>query len=355
MVAAQWIQPGDTVLHVGEFCAPWTTLIRARHPNLKVIEVSQEAGLDDVRGQLHIRHLIAGHPDLARLIEGMAQTLKHARVDHLHFQSGESLGPVMRQLEALGYRIFRVTLTGLQPFSAALPGKAGPLVAIQERLLPLVLRQQTTGLNLPALCAQHHVKVRGVIHVGAHEGRELAAYRKLGAERVLFIEANLAVFSRLAAAMANEKDVIAVNRAVCDRAGKIDMHLASFDQSSSLLTMHRHREVYPQIVPAGTVSVDAVTLDGLMAELGLAAPDFNFLAIDVQGAEALVLKGASETLAHIDAISVEVNFTDLYRGGAEIEDIESLLDERGFKRVSLISPYHPSWGDALYVHADRQS
>jgi hypothetical protein len=75
----------------------------------------------------------------------------------------------------------------------------------------------------------------------------------------------------------------------------------------------------------------------------------DFLSIDVQGAEALVLKGAMKTLRYIDAVSIEVNFTDLYEGCAQIEDIENMFRAVGFRRAALISAYHPSWADAVYI------
>ena len=49
-----------------------------------------------------------------------------------------------------------------------------------------------------------------------------------------------------------------------------------------------------------------------MVEQGLALTDFNILNIDVQGAEAMVLRGAPEVLAHVEAVNVEINFAELY-------------------------------------------
>jgi Methyltransferase FkbM domain len=110
-------------------------------------------------------------------------------------------------------------------------------------------------------------------------------------------------------------------------------------------------DAYPQIRPAGLIEVESVTLDALAANLGIPSSEFNLLHIDVQGAERLVLDGATETLPHMDAISVEVSFTDLYEGCAQIEDIEDKLRPLGFHRAALISAFHPSWGDAFYVRS----
>jgi hypothetical protein len=63
----------------------------------------------------------------------------------------------------------------------------------------------------------------------------------------------------------------------------------------------------------------------------------------------MVLKGATEVLRHIEAINVEVNFAELYRDCAQIEDIDDMLKSAGFARVATVSIAHPSWGDAFYV------
>jgi hypothetical protein len=75
----------------------------------------------------------------------------------------------------------------------------------------------------------------------------------------------------------------------------------------------------------------------------------------VQGAEALVLKGAEKTLRQTRAVFIEVNFAELYRGGAEIEDIDTLLEGAGFRRIATASAFHPTWGDAFYVRGGAAS
>jgi hypothetical protein len=101
------------------------------------------------------------------------------------------------------------------------------------------------------------------------------------------------------------------------------------------------------------VTVQSNPLDDIVSELGLRPELFAVLHIDVQGAEMLVLRGAEAVLAAVDLVSVEVNFEELYRGGAQIEDVEDWLGARGFSRIALSSAYHPTWGDALYLRGAR--
>jgi FkbM family methyltransferase len=230
----------------------------------------------------------------------------------------------------------------------------GKYLLLHERLLHPPPEAGQPLIDLRAEAARHGIGLagRGVLHVGAHEGRETPHYQELGMEPIVLVEANPAVYQRLIQGVGGQPGVITVQRAISDRAGQVELHLASFDQSSSLLPMDKHAEVYPDIRPAGTVSVQASRLDELVAELNLHPRQFALLHIDVQGAERLVLSGAEAVLGAVEAVSIEVNFAELYRGCAQIEVIEALLGTYGFRRVALTSPYHPSWGDALYLRQD---
>ncbi|RZI81731.1 MAG: FkbM family methyltransferase [Rubrivivax sp.] len=357
----QLIQPADNVMHVGGFCSPWTTAVRETHPFLRVFELESGESLDEARqrfGARHVNHLALEDLDaLPHFMAQASQTLSLARLDFIHFRAklGEQHLQALKALQAWGFHLYGLTEAGVYPLPPESITQPISMLAIQERLVPLLFKRPGNDMiDLHAQCQQHGIQVRGVIHVGAHEGKEIGLYENtLNAQRVLYVEANPAVFARLTSNINERADkksaVILVNRAVSDTNGTLQLHLATFDQSSSILPMELHREVYPQVEPAGSIDVQASRLDDLMADFALNPTGFNLLNIDVQGAEALVLRGAPEVLKHVEAVNVEVNFADLYRGGALIEDIEAILLAAGFKRVALCCPYHPTWGDALYI------
>jgi FkbM family methyltransferase len=223
-------------------------------------------------------------------------------------------------------------------------------VLIHQRLRPL-LDGTNVMFDIAALCRAHAIRPRGVVHVGAHEGQELAEYRRMGLRDILFVEANPKVFARLAANAGASEGVVLANCAITDRAGPVALRITSGDQSSSILKLHRHKDYYPSVVEDEVVEVPGKTLDALLAELGISPASFNLLNIDIQGAEAIALRGAEELLRVIEAINVEVNFEELYAGCAEIEELDEFLGARGFRRVATASPFHRSWGDAFYVCA----
>jgi len=70
--------------------------------------------------------------------------------------------------------------------------------------------------------------------------------------------------------------------------------------------------------------------------------DFNFMNIDLQGAELLALKGATEALTHVDAIYTEVNKIDVYVDCVKITELDSFLAD--FSRVETEWAGNAGWG-----------
>lgn len=347
------LQAPRVIVRYGEPCAPAAHEFRARFPTAPLVELAVGESVDRWRtgsGKRQIDLLLLERATLipALIEQYAALTLATARIDFLLVSTTPDDGAHLAALVRTGYAWFEPTPTGLRPADPVATDRARTLVAIHERLVPLVVGPRTEALDLNALCAAHGVSARGVAHVGAHEGQELPVYEALGAKRVVFVEANPVVHARLSARVAGRDHVIAVQRAASDAPGRVQLHLASFDQSSSLLPMDQHLAVYPGITPAGTVEVQATPLDDLLVELAVPATDISLLVVDVQGAELQVLQGATGLLGHVEAVQVEVSFASLYAGGAQIEEVHELLTRRGFERVALLSGWHPTWGDAFY-------
>ena len=356
---ARAIPPQGLVIHVGEPCAAWSTVARTVHPNLQVLE-TPDFDVDGLRRSMGIGQVnalvVERAGDLAAVLAGCARSFDHARIDAVHFRCTRG-GPARQLLAPLfesGFAVLRPRVPStLVPVAPSDTLEAGLHFALNERLLPLFLGRQATDLDVAGLCAEHRIRIRGVLHVGAHEGQEIATYDRLAASQVTFVEANPQVHTRLVQAMRGRSHVRCVHRAVSDRAGTVRLHLASFDQSSSILPMSGHRDIYPDIVPSGSVEVRASTIDELVEELGLPPEACSLLHLDIQGAEAMALRGAARTLTHAEAVLVEVSFADLYEHGAQIEEIDDLLRAAGFRRKAMLSAFHPSWGDAFYVRDRR--
>jgi FkbM family methyltransferase len=200
-------------------------------------------------------------------------------------------------------------------------------------------------IPIETMAAQYGIQIRGVIQIGAHSGQEVPELIKNGVGRIHLVEANSDLIPGLQAmASSFEGQITISNVAISDANGYEDFHVTSISQSSSLLPLADHKIVYPKITEVTIVKVRTETLDGNVTANNLDLRAFNALFIDVQGAELKVLRGAKETLSHLDIVITEVNFEELYQGCPQIEDLDLFLFDAGFARVATVTPYHDSWG-----------
>ncbi len=201
-------------------------------------------------------------------------------------------------------------------------------------------------LALDDLRLKYGLRITGILHVGAHEGQEAEIYARNGVTEVTWVEANPNVIPRLRAHVEplGHRVVLAL---VADRSGdEVDFHITNNEQSSSILRMEMHQQEYPDVVVTDSIRCTTTTVDDLCALDGIAG--FNMLALDVQGAELLALRGAQRVLEGIDYLYIEVNEIHLYEDGALLPELDAYLEE--FKRVETkLGPQ--GWGDALYVRS----
>lgn len=79
--------------------------------------------------------------------------------------------------------------------------------------------------------------------------------------------------------------------------------------------------------------VDMVDLDGWRRETG--APAFDFMKLNVQGAELEILRGAPATLEDCLGVQCEVAFAPIYLGAPVFRDVDAFLDSAGFTFFDL--------------------
>lgn len=191
-----------------------------------------------------------------------------------------------------------------------------------------------------------------VLHIGANSGQEVAKYEKL--ELIGYhIEAIPDVFKILNGKCELTKNQHAIHACVSDEIGKvISFNVASNGaQSSSMFPLGRHANEYPNIKYTTSVSVSTETIDHLISTQAI-SPAVNFIVIDVQGAEMLVLKGAKQLLSSPDVVGllVEVSAEPLYEGGASFMQVNEFLKEKNFF-LQGVNFNHHGWGDAVYLRS----
>lgn len=199
-------------------------------------------------------------------------------------------------------------------------------------------------LDFSTLFIKYRLKITGIIHCGAHHGEEVPVYHKHGIKRIALIEPCKPAFQILQMKYLPHHHIRLFNVACASYIGEAEMFVerANKGQSNSLLKPVEHLTHYPGIEFKEREKVRVVTMDSLNLT------GYNFLNMDVQGAENRVLMGATKTLEGIDYIYTEVNADDanLYDGAARISELDAMLKD--FERVET-SFTGQGWGDALFI------
>jgi FkbM family methyltransferase len=184
----------------------------------------------------------------------------------------------------------------------------------------------------------------GVIHVGGHHGEEASYYEAHGVRQVVWFEA--------------EPDAFAVLRAnVGGRPGHDCIQALVGDRDGEERAFYRHRfpggekrgfcstlpwntsvvagdPVLSRLETFDVASMQAVTVASALRARGYAPEQFQYLSINVQGAELMVLRGLHEYLRPVRWVFWEAELdaaTSRYAGAPVVADVAAWLAARGFQ------------------------
>lgn len=130
----------------------------------------------------------------------------------------------------------------------------------------------------------------------------------------------------------NDTPVRIVEAAVGANSGTVPFRMEESKEVGSVGLAPSSRSNDPE-----TITVPMETVDGIAERIG--SPDI--MKIDVEGAEGLVLEGATRAVAECRTIYVEVHYETAYESstrdfGYSPEEITGTLEEQGF-RISLLT------------------
>ncbi|MEX6779300.1 FkbM family methyltransferase [Limnospira fusiformis] len=205
-------------------------------------------------------------------------------------------------------------------------------------------------LNLHQIFQDHKVTPRGIIYVGAGEGRSLKRFAKFTNAKILLIEANPVTCERLKMAVGDRPNIQTVHVAIADQNSTATLHVTNIESNSSILSLTEYKKLYPNLTETQQIPVETRTIDSILTELNLLPEDYNILCLDIQGAELLALTGASEILQHLDAIYSTTSQNQLFERGATFEQLNAFLNGHYFTPVAQATPYHPSRYEVVYIH-----
>lgn len=186
------------------------------------------------------------------------------------------------------------------------------------------------------------VEPTGVIHVGGHHGEEAPYYQQHGVRTVVWIEAEPDAFEVLSRNTASYPDHHCI-------------HALAADQDGEERKFYRHRfrggakRGFCSTLPWNTAVVEsdpvlsrletfdvsamrAVTVATALGEGGFPPERFQYLSINVQGAELMVLRGLREYLDPIQWIFCdgELAASVRYEGAPTLEELAVWLQPHGF-------------------------
>jgi FkbM family methyltransferase len=231
---------------------------------------------------------------------------------------------------------------------------------IMTNIISRYLRRKSDPIDLLVSLLGRKTNLRTLVHVGAHVGQERGHYEAAGFMKILWIEGSPTTHERLAV-------IMAAQNAQNEKAGRVARHETlcglMTDSDGEMLTLKEYsndgmssslfaptetmRERWPDVKETGGgETVPSARLDTLLAmSATFGKPDL--LVVDVQGAELMVLKGATETLKHAKAVICEVSSQPYYQGGVLYPELSVFLAKHGFEPQSVPRRH----GDMLFLRS----
>jgi FkbM family methyltransferase len=180
---------------------------------------------------------------------------------------------------------------------------------------------------------------KGIIHVGAHKGQEAEFYASNN-KSVIWVEALPQVFATLEKKVAEYPNQQAINALVTDTDGKeYKFNISNNSVSSSLFEFGDAKDnLFPQLKMVDSARLVGKTLSTIYREFNIDGSKFDFLLLDVQGAELMVLKGAESVLHNFKYILAEISTVNIYKNGVLWDELKTFLNEKGFKEAISVKP-----------------
>lgn len=197
-------------------------------------------------------------------------------------------------------------------------------------------------------------KPKNVIHIGAHLGEEVDSYYNYGVDHSLWVEGNEALMRQLQSNISRYRNARSINAVLIDVDDQdIVFNISNNGVSSSVLELEHHKIEYPEVTYVGHREMKSRTLNTIFVENNIPFDLYDFINVDIQGAELMMLKGATKILPHLKCLYLEVNQKELYKGEPMVEEIDEYLLDWGFVRVETCWCKDAGWGEAIYIKAEE--
>ena len=188
-------------------------------------------------------------------------------------------------------------------------------------------------------------KSNGILHIGAHLGKEGRRYFTSGVP-VLWVEEIPSVYEKL---LRNIRTFPNQN-AICALLGDqndiyVQFNLASNNNASSSIFTFGDELGFDSLSMDSQISLRMKRLDSIYNLEDLV--NYQHWVVDVQGAELLVLKGAGKLIQNCKSLLVEVSTRQVYRGGVLWKELASFLSD--FDLMPLWQPGNQSHENIIFI------
>ena len=212
--------------------------------------------------------------------------------------------------------------------------------------------EQSENARFISMLRTHNVNL--IFDVGANAGQFGVLLREIG------FDGKIVSFEPLSDARESLQNIsrndplwqIALQTAIGEENGEIEIQIAGNSQSSSVLDMlDTHVRAAPDSKYIGKEKVALRKLDSI-------APDYMdsnsiaFIKIDTQGYETQVMNGAKKLMSQIVGLQVEISLVPLYKGQCLFDEMLKKLKNDGFELWSISSVFSdPNTAQLLQVDA----
>jgi len=189
------------------------------------------------------------------------------------------------------------------------------------------------------------MSIKGVIHIGSNNIDVLNLYNSINIKNIIWIDA----YNH-----AKIYNIRSYNALITD---KDDMeyifNISNNGETSSILEYKTYKTSLPDIFHKETVLLKSITLDSFYKKYNIDYNNYDMWYICISGSELWALKGSKENIKNINIIYIKIYTKELYNNCPLINDIDTYLNTRNFKRMITEINIYGS-GIAIYKRQNKK-
>jgi FkbM family methyltransferase len=188
-----------------------------------------------------------------------------------------------------------------------------------------------------------------ILDCGAHDGTDSIELIEILGGSLHAIEAVPQIYKGLLYNVAGFKNIHTYNLVLGANNGKINFYVSHGNNgaSSSFLKPKLHMSDHPEITFEETIELPCLMLDEWAAQNNIKKIDFMWL--DMQGAEKLVINASKTIIKTVKAIFCEVSTRETYESVAVYDEFKKFMKGIGFRPEIEVIPNGTDMGDVLFV------